>query len=194
MELPEFKLPVWMNKGEVKKLADTAYKWFSKIGNWGLWPLRQLDPMECSEGVLNLLAWQRDVERFHGEPVGLFRLRVKYAYRNALDAGSVAGLKKIFERLGVGPVDVRERIDGLDWDVIRVHLTTEQMNSTGAFAPGIISYYRRTCRRYAWVVEAPAKVPVLPSALFNADISSEMTITCGPLFVMDVGVVIELEW
>jgi hypothetical protein len=176
MELPEFKLPVWMNKGEVKKLADTAYKWFSKIGNWGLWPLRQLDPMECSEGVLNLLAWQRDVTRFRYEPLSLFRLRVAHAYANAVDAGSVEGFKRIFRRLGVGEVEIEERIDGLDWDVIRVRLENDQLTGNGGLINSIIKYYRRTCRRYGWAVDSPCRVFASPTVNFTTEFSAGLNL------------------
>lgn len=151
-ELPVIELPVWMNKGEVGKLATTAYNWFSLLKDWALWPVKQLDPMTCSEPVLDLIAWQRDIQRFNTEPLDLYRLRVRHAYANARDAGSVAGFKKIFERLGIGYVEIEERIDGQDWDVIDIRLSDNQLADNSALLTVLVQHYGRTCRRYGWKV------------------------------------------
>lgn len=148
--LPEFKLPIWMNKGEVAKLATAAYQWFSLLGEWALWPIKQLDPTTCTEPVLDLIAWQRDISRFDSEPLDLYRLRVRYAYANAKDAGSVAGFKKIFQRLGIGYVEIDERIDGQDWDVIDIRLSDNQLAGNTQLLNVLVQHYGRTCRRYGW--------------------------------------------
>ncbi|EDV6094794.1 hypothetical protein AA490_005094, partial [Salmonella enterica subsp. enterica] len=71
----------------------------------------------CAESILNLIAWQYDISRFDGESLPLYRKRVKYAFINAQDAGSVAGFKAIFERLEIGFVEIQERQPGIDWDI-----------------------------------------------------------------------------
>lgn len=159
-DLKKILLPMWMNKGEVSKLADKSHTWFSQIGKWALWPLQQIDPMTCSEEVLNLLAWQRDINRFRGEGIDLFRLRVRYAFANAKDSGSIQGFKRIFDRLGVGYVEVEERMPGRDWDVISIRLSDNQLGENQALLDELIKCYGRTCRRYEWKIEIPIPVGV----------------------------------
>lgn len=158
--LPALKLPVWMSQGEVGKLATVAHQWFSLLGEWALWPVKQLDPMACSEKVLDLIAWQRDIERFKTEPLTLYRLRVRHAYANARDAGSVDGFKKIFERLGIGYVEVEERMDGLDWDVIDIRLSDNQLAENESLLTVLIQHYGRTCRRYGWKIITPHPIEI----------------------------------
>lgn len=149
------KLPMWLDGAEVSKLKAAALAWFTQLGEWAKWPLGQLDPSSCSEGVLNLIAWQRDIDRFDGEPLALYRLRVKYAYANARDAGSVAGFKRIFQRLGIGYVEIEERMDGLDWDIVAIRLTDSQLAANQDLLDVLIQQYGRTCRRYQWDVITP---------------------------------------
>ncbi|WP_419174398.1 phage tail protein [Desulfosediminicola sp.] len=150
--LPKIELPSWMNEGEVDRIAAAAYTWFSSLAEWALWPLRQLDPMTCSVQVLDLIAWQRDITRFAEEPLELYRLRVKYAYANARDAGSVAGFKRIFQRLGIGYVEIGERMDGMDWDVINIMLSDTQLADNATLLQTLIQHYGRTCRRYGYSI------------------------------------------
>lgn len=89
--LASLKLPSWMDKGEPAKLLAGARVFWLGVLAWVQWPLRQFDPLTCVEPMLNLLAYDRDVSRFNGEPLALFRKRVAYAFVNARDAGSVEG-------------------------------------------------------------------------------------------------------
>ena len=82
-EIPEFPLPTWMNKGEPLTLAHSSHRYWEKVYSWLTWPLQQIDVDTCAEPLLNLLAYQRNITRFKGEPVSLFRLRVKHAFINA---------------------------------------------------------------------------------------------------------------
>lgn len=151
-------LPFWMAKGELEKLRRAAVAWWQQVGEWASWPVRQLDTETCDEQVLNLVAWQRDISRFEGEPLSLFRKRVKYAYANARDAGSVAGFKRIFMRLGIGYVDLEERMPGVDWDIIDIRLTDTQLAQNQALLSVLIQHYGRTCRRYRWKIITPLPV------------------------------------
>ncbi|MBJ6878021.1 phage tail protein, partial [Vibrio cholerae] len=81
-----------------------------------------------SEKLLNYMAWDRNIQRFPNEPLELFRKRVKYAAINAKDAGSVAGFKRIFQRLGVGIVDFKERQSPTDWDVCTIEITDSDIS------------------------------------------------------------------
>lgn len=152
---PDVSLPFWMAGAELTKLATAAQKWFSLLMGWAIWPAKQMDPETCTETVLDLIAWQRDIDRFDGEPLDLYRLRVKYAYINAKDSGSVAGFKRIFERLGVGYVEIEERMDGRDWDVIGLNLSDTQLADNQDLLQELIQHYGRTCRRYEWTIITP---------------------------------------
>lgn len=145
-------LPFWSNKGASLPLIKTAQLFWEKVEQGLRWPLTQMDPETCTQGVLNLIAWQRDITRFGSEPLWLYRLRVKYAYANAVDAGSVAGIKRIFTRLGVGYVEVEERAPGRDWDVIVLRLSDNQLSQNTALLKVLIEQYGRTCRRYEFDV------------------------------------------
>ncbi|EAO0747775.1 hypothetical protein VQ366_003946 [Salmonella enterica] len=146
--MPDIRLPSWMNRGDIVRLKNTFVRFWEQVHTWVTWPLRQTDPLTCTESILNLTAWQYDITRFDGEPLSLYRRRVKYAFANAQDAGSVAGFRAIFERLGIGYVEIMERQPGIDWDVILLHVTDSQLSQNTALLNQIVQQYGRTCRRY----------------------------------------------
>ncbi|CNI55335.1 phage-like protein [Yersinia rohdei] len=151
-KLPTFTLPVWLNKGEPVKLMRACLAFWHKVYAWIRWPLNQTDPLTCVVPLLNVLAYQRDVTRFPGEPLTLFRKRVHFAFINARDAGSVAGFIAIFDRLGVGYVELLERQPDIDWDVITVRVTDSQLADNSELLMNIIRQYGRTCRRYQYEI------------------------------------------
>ncbi|HHG9576928.1 TPA: phage tail protein [Citrobacter freundii] len=153
-KLAGLKLPSWMDKGDPARLLRACVKFWSQVYEWITWPLRQFDPLTCAEPLLNLIAWERDIERFNGEPLRLFRARVNYAFINAQQAGEVAGFIAIFERLGIGYVELLERQEGQDWDVITVRATDSQISDNSDLLLEIIRKYGRTCRRYQFEVIA----------------------------------------
>lgn len=146
----EIKLPFWFNHSEVSKLKSLFEKWWAVGLNLVKFPLQMFDVLTAPEWLVHLIAYQRDIERFKGEPLDLFRKRVHYAYINAEDAGSVAGFKKIFERLGIGQVELIERFDEVNWDVIRLQLSDEQIANNSTLLTAIVRKYGRTCRRYEY--------------------------------------------
>lgn len=150
--LPRIKLPVWMDKGEPVKLANAAYKFWQLARDWLSWPLKQVDALTCHESLLNILAYERDINRFGGESLALFRLRVKYAFINAQDSGSVAGFAAIFRRLGIGEITQLERQAAYEWDVIIIRVTDSQVADNNALMMSLIRQYGRTCRRYIFEV------------------------------------------
>ncbi|EJH2877292.1 hypothetical protein NDG55_004835 [Salmonella enterica] len=147
-KLPDIKLPAWLDRGDMVRLKNTFLRFWGKVHGWVTWPLTQTDPLTCAEIILNLIAWQYDIARFDGEPLTLYRKRVKYAFINAQDAGSVAGFREIFERLGIGFVEIHERTPGIDWDIILLHITDNQLARNSELVSQIIRQYGRTCRRY----------------------------------------------
>lgn len=151
-KLAGLRLPTWMRKGEPDKLLRAARRFWAQVYGWITWPVSQFDPLTCSEPLLNLLAYDRDITRFNGEPLSLFRRRVAFAFINARDAGSVAGFISIFERLGIGYVELVERQPGIDWDVIQVRVSDSQIADNAQLLLQIIQQYGRTCRRYQFEV------------------------------------------
>lgn len=151
-KLASMSLPSWMNKGEPLALLRTARTYWAEVYSWITWPLRQFDPLTCIEPVLNLIAYDRDISRFSGEPLSLYRKRVAYAFINARDAGSVEGFINIFSRLGIGYVELVERQPDIDWDVIMVRVTDSQIADNTQLMIQIIRQYGRTCRRYQFEV------------------------------------------
>lgn len=151
-------LPHWLSGEQLAKLKRACQRYWETVEGWVTWPLAQLDVSTCSVGVLSLVAWQRAVDRFPGEPLSLYRLRVKHAFINAKDAGSVAGVKRIFERLGIGYVEIEERLEGLDWDIIKIVLSDSQLSQNPELLNIIIQKYGRTCRRYTFEVITPVNL------------------------------------
>ena len=151
-KLASMALPSWMNKGEPLALLRTARTFWAEVYGWITWPQRQFDPLTCIEPVLNLIAYDRDITRFSGEPLSLYRKRVAYAFINARDAGSVEGFINIFSRLGIGYVELVERQPDIDWDVILVRVTDSQIADNTQLMIQIIRQYGRTCRRYQFEV------------------------------------------
>ncbi|MCW6546995.1 hypothetical protein NE897_15095 [Yersinia ruckeri] len=157
--MPDFKrrlkalrLPSWMDQGEPAKLLRACSRFWLWVNGWLIWPLNQLDASTCAVPLLNVLAYQRDISRFNGEPLSLFRKRVEYAFINAADAGSKAGFIAIFERLGIGYVELLERQPEVDWDVIQVRVTDSQIAGNSDLLMQIIRQYGKTCRRYRFEV------------------------------------------
>ena len=161
-------LPFWLNAGELAKLKATAQAWWETVEGWMQWPLRQMDPEHCHLTILDLLAWQRDISRFRGEPESLYRLRVKFAFLNSGDAGSTAGLMRILHRLGDGYVEIEERLPERDWDVVVLKLSDSQLSDNPELLRVIVQQYGRTCRRYDFVTLTPLALWVAV-ADFNDD-------------------------
>ncbi|WP_027179776.1 phage tail protein [Maridesulfovibrio bastinii] len=166
--IPVLKLPFWLGGAELEKLRKSALKWWDKLSDWAMLPVNMQDPDNCTEDFLNLLAWQRDIKRFEGEPLDLFRKRIKYARANAVDSGSVVGFKRIFKRLGVGYIEVEERIPGQDWDIVSISLPDNKLSENQNLLETLIQCYGRTCRRYDWQIITSVSVTVR-SEEFNHD-------------------------
>lgn len=154
------KLPFWLAGPQLTKLRATAQAWWETVEGWVQWPLLQMDAEQCHITLLDLLAWQRDITRFHDEPESLYRLRVKFAFLNSVDAGSTAGLIRILHRLGVGYVEIEERLPGRDWDVVQINASDWQMSDNPELLRVIVQQYGRTCRRYDFVTLTPVTLPV----------------------------------
>lgn len=151
-KLAALALPFWMDEGEPLTLLRAARTFWQQVYGWVTWPVRQFDPLTCAAPLLQLIAYDRDITRFDGEPLTLFRKRVAYAFVNAADAGSVEGFISIFARLGIGYVELLERQPDIDWDVIIVRVSDSQLAANPDLMLKIIRQYGRTCRRYQFEV------------------------------------------
>ncbi len=167
----QLKLPFWLDGVQLTKLKAACQSWWEKVEGWMHWPLLQMDAETCHLTVLDLLAWQRDISRFKDEPESLYRLRVKYAFINAVDAGSTAGLKRILRRLGVGYVEIEERLPERDWDVVMLRLSDSQLSENPELLRVLIQQYGRTCRRYDFVTITPIALRIV-AVDFNDDQST----------------------
>lgn len=164
----KLKLPFWLDGKELNRLKTASQSWWEKVEGWMQWPLLQMDAETCHLTVLDLLAWQRDISRFKDEPESLYRLRVKFAFINAVDAGSTAGLKRILQRLGVGYVEIDERLPDRDWDVVLLRLSDSQLSQNPELMRVLIQQYGRTCRRYDFVTITPVSLRIV-AVDFNDD-------------------------
>lgn len=164
----KLNLPIWLNGPRVKQLKTLFEQWWQMVEAWLYLPLTQMNVDTCSLTILDLIAWQRDISRFSGEPEWLYRARVKYAFVNAVDAGSTAGFARIFQRLGVGFVEILERQPGKDWDVIVLNVSDGDLAKNQSLLNLLIQMYGRTCRRYEWTVLTPVILTVRLSD-FNED-------------------------
>lgn len=154
----KLNLKFWLAGTELTKLKLAAQAWWEKVEGWLGWPLLQMDADTCHLVVLDLLAWQRDISRFKGESEALYRLRVKYAFINAVDAGSIAGMKRILVRLGLGYVEIEEREPDRDWDVVLLRFSDSQLSQNPELLRVLIQQYGRTCRRYEFSSITPVRL------------------------------------
>ena len=161
-KLPKSVVPWWQDGKTIIKhpgkpkepflLSQGVSHFFNTLKDYLLLPTQQADALECSETLLDIMAWDRDIKRFANEPLALFRKRVKYALVNAKNSGDVVGFIEIFKRLGVGSVIVNERLDGRNWDIVSFKLDDEQLSVNNDLLAAIIRQYGRTCRRYEFQV------------------------------------------
>ena len=192
-EQPETITPWWQDgkttSEELKEpyfLSKGVTQFFALLKSYLLFPLEQADALPCSESLLNLMAWDRDIKRFNGEPLSLFRKRVKHALINAKDSGSVAGFKAIFNRLDIGIVAFKERESAVDWDVCTIELTDSDLSQNSALVQTLIEQYGRTCRRYRFQVTYPSTLFVgsiefsHSFALFSAENKEQVQLTIEP--------------
>lgn len=148
----KIKLPFWLSGIELSKLKDAAQAFFDYVFSFVDLAFNQLDAEHCHPTALHLLAVSRNVDRLKNEPLALFRKRVAFAFENAKDAGSTAGLVRIFHRLGIGSIVIDERIPGRDWDIVSISLSDEQLSGNVELLQQIVQKYGRTCRRYELTV------------------------------------------
>lgn len=167
----KIKLRFWQDQtgGTLNRIGNAAERWWSRITEYLSWLNSQIDAETAPLELLELLAWQRDIDRLPGEDEALYRKRVKYALANAIDAGSKSGFERIWNRLGLGEISQTERFDAENWDVIRLQIDEYIFGKYLGLFETLLSQYGRTCRRYEF--ESRAVTPlVIQSADFDCEV------------------------
>jgi hypothetical protein len=166
------QLPTWLSGEQVTALSNVANQYWQQVEQQLWWWLEQITEDDAALPILNLLAWERDITRLEDEPVNLYRLRIKHAQANAEDAGSTEGMEAIFKRLGFGYMEINERIDGYDWDMVGISMLEEEFSGNQALVEELIRQYGRTCRRYFLQVLNVVKIYVLGGLVeFNKEVT-----------------------
>jgi len=145
---PRISLTFWQSAGSLDRFRQALDQWWDQVQAWISQPTDQMNPDTCELALLDLIAWGRGLDRLPHEPEARYRKRVKHAYSNALDAGSVAGFRRIMARLGLGQVEIEQRPYGQDWDVIILYLSNKHLSENMDQLMALIQRYGRTCRRY----------------------------------------------
>jgi hypothetical protein len=154
----ELKPKFWVSGTELTKIKNLMAAWWAQVEGWIRWPMTQLDAETAMLGIVDLMAFERNIDRFTTEPELLYRRRVKYAFQNAKDAGSAVGFVKIFDRLGLGYIEVSERVAGLDWDIIVLNMSDATLAENIDLLDFIVGQYGRTCRRYQYQTLTPVSL------------------------------------
>ncbi|EML0281689.1 hemolysin [Vibrio alginolyticus] len=149
-----------MGRGELAKFARAMRNYWEHVRAAFEMPLQQHDPLTAPMALVNILAWQREVERLGQEPEALFRIRVAHAYGFARDAGSIAGWEEMFTKLGYPHITQDERLDNVDWDVISLKIKDGDLTNVPKLIDTVIRQYGRTCRRYQYTTYSDAHVGV----------------------------------
>ncbi len=147
-QLDNIELPTWLTGVNSVALTKAANAYWQQVESYLLWWLDQINNQTDALPILDLLAWERGIERLPDESVDLYSKRVKHGIANSKDAGSSVGMERIFKRLGFGFVEFNERITGLDWDMIEIAMIEAEFSGKQDLVNSIIKQYGRTCRRY----------------------------------------------
>jgi len=148
----------WLNKGYAEKLVNAAQSYWQNSKSWVMWAINQKDESHSEQPILGLLAWERLTQRLPNEDTELFRKRVQHALVNTVEAGEIASITDIFQRLGIEVLRVTERIDGRDWDIISIDFTSHTMAQYSEILPELIQLYGRACRRYEFSIKNVAEM------------------------------------
>jgi hypothetical protein len=147
-ELNKIELPTWLNGIDANALAKAAEQYWQSIEGYLLWWLEQLNEDDAALPILDLLAWERGINRLVDESIELYSLRIKHAVANSEDAGYGVGMERIFKRLGFGYIKINERVPNYDWDMVEVAMIESEFSDKQKLVEELIQQYGRTCRRY----------------------------------------------
>ncbi|EGU39398.1 phage tail protein [Vibrio scophthalmi] len=164
MQLPPIKFKYWMGRGELAKFANALRNYWSRVDEALRMPLKKHDPLTAPIGIVRLMAWERDIEPLEREDEMIFRIRVANAYSFARHGGETAGFKNMFGKLGVDWVDIHEREDQEQWDVVTIETADSDLAQKNWLMNAMIRQYGRTCRRYQFNVTYPVTLKMIAAA------------------------------
>lgn len=147
-DIKNVELPTWLQGKNATALAAAASIYWQQVESYLLWWIEQLDETQSALPILDLLAWERGINRLDGESVEIYSLRIKHAVANSEDAGFGIGMERIFKRLGFGYIEINERVDGFDWDMVEIAMIEDEFSENQELVKELIRQYGRTCRRY----------------------------------------------
>ena len=147
--MTEISLKFWHGGSRLQTLRQAAERWWrEQAESWLRLPAIRMDMLTADRRVVDLVAWERGIEPIPGETERLYRLRVHHAFVNALDAGTPAGMQRIFARLEIPIFEIEERMDDADWDMISITMGMEDYQSYNTLLQALFGQYGRTCRRW----------------------------------------------
>lgn len=146
------KMHYWLAKpgSELQKLRRAAVRFWQRVSDAFSWATLQIDPMTAQLPLVDLLAWERNVERIVSETEWQYRTRVKYALPFAKGAGQTAGWLDMFDKLGMGHITINERVENIDFDVVILQLLDSDVGTNQDIINYICRRYGRTTRRYQY--------------------------------------------
>ena len=157
MTEPTYQLPFWMDGSRATAVARAAKRWWELAEGYIRLPLTTFDPLNCELALVDLLAYQRGIDRFAAESESFYRLRVHHALRNARVAGTPAGMRQIFANLDLPEPYFTERMPNRDWDMVRVRFAGRGYARLHAEIDFVLRFYWRTCRRFEIVQDVSAE-------------------------------------
>ncbi|MUK91576.1 hypothetical protein GNP80_03805 [Aliivibrio fischeri] len=164
MKLPFANFKYWMNRGELAKFTVALHNYWLRVEEVLRMPLAKHDPLTAPIGIVRLMAWERDIEPLDREDEMIFRIRVANAYSFASHGGETAGFKNMFGKFGVDWVEIHEREDQEQWDVVTIETADSDLAQKNWLMNALIRQYGRTCRRYQFNVTYPATLKILTAA------------------------------
>lgn len=157
MTRPDYQLPFWMAGSRATAVARAAKRWWEVAEGYVRMPLTTFDVLTCELAFVDLLAYQRGIDRYAGESEPFYRLRVHHALRNARAAGTPAGMRQIFANLQLPVPRFTERMAGRDWDMTRVRFSGRGYAKLHDEIDFVLRFYWQTCRRFEVVQVAKAE-------------------------------------
>lgn len=147
--LPTIKLPCWLSGDNVQALKRVSERWWNTCADYIRLPLTTFDPLTCELAFVDLLAFQRGIDRTACETEYHYRLRVHHAMRNARAAGTPAGMNTIFRNLELPEAEYLERSPEYEWDMTKLTFPSRDYVSLRCEIDHALNTYWRTCRRFA---------------------------------------------
>jgi len=171
------KLPIWMDGSNAQAFKEIMSNWWEQVGLWARLPNTTFDVLECDLEFVNLIAFQRGIDRYAGEDEGFYRLRVYHALRNARAAGTPSGTQQILSNLRLPTASFDERVSKYEWDTTKVTFSGREFVPLADEIRFALDFYWRTCRRYHIALNTEAQTQYGPANTFTRRGRAQSSIT-----------------